>query len=463
MPVSQASLEEAVICILAFHNEGAPLLALKIQDYTLFTNKHHQTIAKAALPYIAKYKTCPGVQLDYLLESELKRGTEGQLLRSYLDEYTKLVGEIQLEFILEELDKFLQIQELTRSLERAMESLQQGELDEARSLIYRAVPPVTSGPSEVLLNDPKQSLAFFDRDENNEYYSFGIPTLDKKGIRPDRKTLSFLIAASGLGKTWFLVEVVKTGLQHHHKVLHITLELSPQKTAQRYLQSIFSLTKEEATLVKVPYFQQEADGSSSIKFREFSRESLINKRKELYKKLTEMKSYPPLIIKEFPTSTLTVEQLAMYLESLKRERGFVPDLVLIDYADLMKIDSQALRVDTGRLYRDLRGLAVSRDFALVTATQGNRESEGAKLVGSKNVSEDWSKIGTADGVLTYSQTADERLLGLARIFVAKWRDTADRFIVLCSQCYSIGQFSLNSIMMNAETANEISKAAGNEA
>jgi len=143
------------------------------------------------------------------------------------------------------------------------------------------------------------------------------------------------------------------------------------------------------------------------------------------------------------------------MESLEQEKGFKPDLTIIDYADLMKLDAAMLRVDTGRLYRELRGIAVSKDTAMVSASQGNRESETANVVRKTNVAEDWSKIGTADGVLTYSQTEEEHRLGLARLYAAAMREAEDQYLVLISQAYKIGQFCTDSTMMSAHVINEM--------
>lgn len=453
--LSNESLEEMVLALLCFSNEQAPILLLKITDNEIFNNPTNKTIAKAAIDFVTKYSVAPGIQLDYILDNDIKRGETGRLIRLEIDNLQKRVSELDSTYVHEHLDHFIETQKLTNALQDSLLLLGEGELQQAKEKMYKAaVVPVNNSPG-IWLKKPAEALRFLDADEATEFFSSGIALLDSRGVRPERKTISFMIAASGKGKSWWLIEIGKSGLQHHKKVLHITLELSEEKTAKRYIQSIFSLTKDDLQHIKAPYFHKDVNGNTSFDFHEFNRESVFTKREEIYNKLLDMTSYPDLLIKEFPTASLSVEQLSLYLDTLEQQKQFKPDLLIIDYADLMKIDAATLRIDTGRLYRELRGLAVSRNIALVSATQGNRDSDTAKLVGSTNVAEDWSKIGTADCVLTYSQTPEEHKLGLARVFVAKNRDSSDKFIALISQSYNIGQFCLDSTSMSPELVTQI--------
>jgi hypothetical protein len=84
---------------------------------------------------------------------------------------------------------------------------------------------------------------------------------------------------------------------------------------------------------------------------------------------------------------------------------------------------------------------------LVAASQGNREAATSKLVTGEMASEDYSKIATADNVITYSQTLQEKALGLARIFVSQGRNDEDKFVSLITQSYATGQFCLDSTLM----------------
>ena len=148
------------------------------------------------------------------------------------------------------------------------------------------------------------------------------------------------------------------------------------------------------------------------------------------------------------------------LDRLARESRFVPDLVVVDYGDLMKVDASNYRLSVGDAFLQLRRIAVDRDLAVVTASQSNRESTRATLVTESDVAEDFSKIATADWSLTYSQTAAERVLGLARIFVAAGRDAQDKQTAVIAQSYARGQFCLDAARLPDKWTTMLADAGG---
>jgi replicative DNA helicase len=159
-----------------------------------------------------------------------------------------------------------------------------------------------------------------------------------------------------------------------------------------------------------------------------------------------------LVIKEFPTGSLTVNGLKAYLDMLENS-GFVPDLLIVDYVDLMKLPSDDnYRIALGQIFKDTRGIAVESNMAVVTVSQSNRDGAKGKKVTGANVAEDWSKIGTADTIITYSQTDEERNMNLARIYVANARNDQDKITILISQNYAMNQFCKDSYLMDDAAA-----------
>ena len=118
-----------------------------------------------------------------------------------------------------------------------------------------------------------------------------------------------------------------------------------------------------------------------------------------------------------------------HIEKLKM-RGFIPSLIIIDYADIMKSSKSydSIRHELMLVYEELRQL--SQDFSLPiwTASQSNRSGSGADIVGLENMSEAYGKAMVADVVITISRKPEEKSSGFARIFVAKNRAGRDGLI-----------------------------------
>jgi hypothetical protein len=93
---------------------------------------------------------------------------------------------------------------------------------------------------------------------------------------------------------------------------------------------------------------------------------------------------------------------------------------------------------------------VERNMAGVTAQQSSKAGVTSKYVAATDVAEDWSLIGTADRVLTYSRTAQEGKYGLARLYASKSRGDEDDFAILITQAYKVGQFVLDSVSLESK-------------
>jgi replicative DNA helicase len=73
----------------------------------------------------------------------------------------------------------------------------------------------------------------------------GIPELDKRDFGPTRKELWLFIAAAKRGKSWVLIQLAKMAAMHKLKVCHISLEMSQERVALRYMHAFFSLAKRD--------------------------------------------------------------------------------------------------------------------------------------------------------------------------------------------------------------------------
>ena len=102
-------------------------------------------------------------------------------------------------------------------------------------------------------------------------------------------------------------------------------------------------------------------------------------------------------------------------------QGIVPDLVIVDYADLLSGKGRERRIELGNIYEDLRGLAGEQNLPIWTASQANRSSLTDDVIGAEKIAEDYSKIMTADFVISLSRKIEDKLAGTGRWHVIKNR------------------------------------------
>jgi hypothetical protein len=114
------------------------------------------------------------------------------------------------------------------------------------------------------------------------------------------------------------------------------------------------------------------------------------------------------------SGTLSIKEIRSILSTWEKERGFVPDLILVDYADLLISDTKEFRHSQDSIWRGLRGLSQERHCLVVTVTQTDSASYEQDRLRLKNFSEDKRKYShvTAMYGLNQDPKGREKELGL---------------------------------------------------
>lgn len=447
-----ASQQENLLCLLAFDAKHCVFIrnAVELSDYA---GKPNQDVAHACHEYIDRYGKPPGEHLPDLLHAQLNQKDEGQaaLYARLISGLPELFGQVNAEYVLNQLEAWVRRQRLMRGVIRAHGEIEAGRIESAEEVLEEAMRQrLTVFNPGLTLADALKTLKHPDN-EAEHTVPLGIPELDKRLLGPTRKELHMLVAPPKRGKSWFLVHAGKQALLHRWKVAHITLEMSAERVLQRYLQSVLSLTRRQTDGARTSRFRRDSqDRLEAIEEEALAMRCIMDPavQRDAGRKLKKLRFAQNLMVKEFPSGSLTIPALKAYLDNLERVAHFVPDMLIIDYADLMRIDPKYRREELGSTYVDLRGMATERNIAVMTASQSNREGAKSKIVQDTHVSEDWSKVMTVDLAISYNQTEEEKKRGLARLYVSNARNEEGGFAVLMTQAYAVGQFCLDSVWMS---------------
>ena len=460
------SLQENLLTLLTF-SERYHAMVRNVLDVSLFSSDIYRDIVTRVYDYIDTYHKPPREHLPDLFDDILRNPAHKQrphyedLLRSAYE----LSSGLNEEYVVSQLEKFSRQQQLKIGIIEAGDAVQAGDLDAAEGFLEAALKRKLGMFSRgITLEEGLQMLSA--SEDLGDTVPTGIKELDMRNLGPTRKELHLFIARPKGGKTWWATHIAKRALMSRWRVLVVSLEISEKIYAMRLLQAFFGVGKRKAQHI-VTKLERDRLGrlielhcEERIPADTFDNDKTFGK---LRKKLEDIHGRKRLLIKNFPTGALNISGLRAYLDSLERMENFVPDIVLLDYADLMKVDSKNYRVDLGILYKDLRGIAVERNLAMATMSQANRAGAGARLITDIHAAEDFSKIATADCVLTYNQTPAEKALGLARLFISNARNDEDKFMVLITQAYTTGQFALDSVRMSDSYWEHIEAAARDQA
>ena len=217
-----------------------------------------------------------------------------------------------------------------------------------------------------------------------------------------KRELGVVVAPTGVGKSMALAHLGAAALEKGKTVVHYTLELADTVVGQRYDSCLTSIELGELMNMK---------------------DAVVTAAGHIPGKL---------IIKEYPTKSASTKTLASHLERL-RQRGINVDLVIVDYADLLKptptgFKSQELRHSLGNTYEELRAIAQVWDIPVWTASQTNRSGLNAEVITMEAISEAFSKCFVADFICSISRTIDDKAANQGRMFIAKNRNGVDGVI-----------------------------------
>lgn len=451
------SMSENVLALLCFDATNCKLARAPLTPQ-MFESAIFREIGGIAIDFIDQFGVPVGDHLVDHLEHILK-GEDTRKAASYKRIVEGLYATregVNGDYVLSQLHKFVRERNLKDAFYLAAEAFEAGNTDEAEVILQKGMAKQVSTFSIGLnLSDDAATERMLGGDIEPEGFNLGIPEFDRVGLIPRRKEQFVFVAPRKKGKSWWCTHVAKMAMIQRWTVLVVTLELSENRYGMRFLQSFYGISKREAK-VMITRLRKDGNGKLLEVLQEQIEKMTLtdpNIQSLLRSKVRrDFKRRKPMIIKEFPTGSLTIEELEAYLDGLERYHNIIPDLVVIDYPDLMKHNVANKRLEIGQIQERLRGLAVRRNHAQMIVTQGNRESETAQTVTSAMIAEDISKLATADAVVTYSQTPAEKLLKIARLMAAASRNDADGFSVLITQAYDIGQFVIDSVRMGADYA-----------
>ena len=364
-----------------------------------FDSPYYSTLCRLIFDYYDKYRITPSREA---IQETIRSHKDESLLTEVIEQLFT-IGLEDSEFIEQKSTTFARQQALKRSFTTVEPLIAEGDFDAVRQEIDKAMLIGTKNDDlgtdfwdtyEDMLDD------FGDDTESEVRIPTLITELDKAmdgGTFPGE--LNLVMAPSGRGKSIFLVNMTFAALFLRKSVLYVTLEMSDYKTRKRLVGRLTGVNPRE----------------------------LPDRVDEVYKRLKLFRERSgPLQIKDFPMRSLTVNDLRAYIVSLAQVKGFVPDLVVVDYLDIMRPVGIASQDDSfkgqGQIAQDLRGLATEYQFCLWSATQGNRQSAKKTVLDSEDKAESYRVIQDADVVIGLMRTEEERQRNLGRLSFAKGRD-----------------------------------------
>ena len=377
----------------------------EVFDSNYFELKYLQFLSDRYFSYSKKYKVFPTLQLLVtIIREDLKIGTD-VILRDQIIDYLQRMksnpdpGDLQ--FVREKSLDFCRKQALKAALENAVDQMQADKYESIVESIKKAV-QVGTAPSvgHDFFNEMDARFTRLKRDT----IPTGIPEIDKKELLnggSGKGELLCVVGGSGSGKSHFLTMIGANALRNGKNVLHYTFELSETAVGIRYDSNLCDIDSNE----------------------------VMDRKDEVKSFYESNKNLGRLFIKEYPTNTASIFTIRSHIERLDL-KGFKPDIIIIDYADIMRSTRQfdSLRHELKLVYEELRGLAMEYKIPIWTASQSNKEGANAEVIDMTNMSEAYGKAMICDFIISVSRRSHEKASGWGRLYVAKNRAGRDGLV-----------------------------------
>ena len=360
----------------------------------MFDSDSNKWLVKTVRDYYYEYKKQPTLEVIKYKIDEIDNDILKSGVIDKLREVWKNIEATDLEFVQSETLDFCKNQTLKNAILESVDMLENKNYDGIKSIIDEAMKAGTTRdlghdyiPSlETRLSESARITVKTPWDSINEIMDGGLGAGE----------LGVIVAPAGIGKSWTLQAIGSDVVKSGKTIVHYTLELNENYVGLRY-DSIYS----GVTTSNIKYYKD-----------------------EVQKKISTLKG--KLLIKYFPTKAASVQTLGAHLKQIELS-GTKINMVIVDYADILMPTGnfREKRHAIGNIYEDLRGLGGELEIPIWTASQANRSALEEDVIGADKVAEDYSKVMTADFVMSMSRKVEDKIANTGRFHVIKNRFGVD--------------------------------------
>lgn len=424
-------------------------------DVSLIDAPHFREVAEWCIDYWKVWKDAPGDHIEDLYHSWSEGNSNKELVKAvhdFLDSLSKEYdryekdGPGNVPFLLDELASLMRTRQLQRLKEDMEYALSKGQVKKAEKLIrqHRTIKmgegngtnPLRADWSGVF-SEPLDPVIRFEGDAG----VFFNPAMTRDAFVVTQ-------APEKTGKTWILLEFIFRALMQRKKVAFFQVgDLSEKQVYMRMgvRWAARPLWKDQVGLVSVPSHvmfrgTKEANEEQNKKKRDQEIEETVgysfrHKRIKTTRVVSERavksgirrfkrafghaKGVDYLKVSVHPNSSINVSGIEGILEQWLLDEGFIPDVIVIDYADILapeEVEGQlSERGTVNETWKALRRLSQKKHALVITATQADAKAYKQALQTRSNFSEDKRKLAHVTAIMGLNQTPAEKAIGGMRI------------------------------------------------
>jgi len=469
-----------------------------------FKNSYLEKIAGWSMSFFEEHKESPYKHIQDIFESQSHhlKETEVELIRRVLKnlsgQYDK--DNINVDYLIDTTEEYFRTRELEIYRNNIEVHLENGDIEEAEAEMerFRVVSLALEENMYINPGDKKARARIYKKKEEQETNFFSLPgDLGKFIGNIKRGDVIGITAPQKKGKSFLLVDFFKQAVMCRKKVVHFSIEMTDTEMLSRIYKSFHPALDNKSEESFFPVFDckknqmgecknrnstvivLDEDDKDSKKDFQYNPQHVPcdkcrrNGRRKLYQMATyvskihrdedtfitmqkniakfddRLSRYSRIVVR--PKYSLT-EELMMYdLSVLESRYNFIPDIILLDYIDIMQIksthDDYKLEDEKWKLLAKIAG---QTKCAVVTVTQANKEGAKAEILHTTDQAGFYGKGRHVNLMLGINQMPDEKKKGIYRIGVLDSRSGRFNESETCTvlQDLKAGQMVLDSFWDN---------------
>ena len=448
-------------------------IILPVLDLAYFTNSYLRILAEWCIAFFEEHEKAPFKHIQDIYESESHnlKESEAELIGDLLNMLSEQYDEdsINVDYLKDCALDYFRKRELEIVVNNVSVLKEKGEYDAAESEIDRFTRVTLEIDSDAIINlgDINQIAEIYrQRDEEDKNF-FQLPgDLGRYLGNHKRGDVVGYYAPAKRGKSWTLVDNFKHGILSKKRTMFWSIEMTKTEIIPRIMKTFEPMVGEggEHTF---PVFDCKRNQTGECKDRESEviiydgieliedpahkpctkcmkrfgqksthkynfemtvyQDTIFRKPDDIFTVQDKMKSMKRLFnkygrVSVHPKYTLTYDKMMRDIDVVYKMDGYIPDILIIDYIDIMDINSNFDDYrEIDEKWKLMAKIAGELNVLVITATQANKEGHKATVLDSTHQSGFYGKNQHVNLMIGINQTPEEKDQGIIKYGITEAR------------------------------------------
>lgn len=410
-----------------------------------FNSQVTEDMVDICYSFYDQFKKAPADHFHDELQRFLKRKSSRDT--DLYIEYLEKVSELDVpdkSYIVSRINSFISAREFEAGAIKFVELASKGQFDEAKQSMFKTLRQgVVFEESPIVYPSCDELPSYHNPEKRNEtLIHTGLDIIDRRFPRGLCRTdIAIVLGGAKGSKTWTLMHLGLQGLMEGKNVLHISHEVSAEDTEMRYDMMHCMLTSN--TQPKDTEFIEYDQRGNETHRQIVTVESVYN-LDEVMSRRKNIRGKGKILIKKYPPLTCTMGEIERLLDQLETLDGFIPDIIINDYTEKMKIPFGEWRKGHITEYTmHSKRIADERKLLWLTASQVNRAGLRKRIPDQTYIAEDINKLGDVDMIFAITQDRDQAVLNHLNWYIMVNRHGPQDFGVTSNYNYDMGQIYMS--------------------